>query len=226
MKNRVHVDFRCEDRAAEVDRLVALGATVQAERCLGVALHNARIDAEIRAVLDRASWGPRLTTGPRAIARQVGLTAPVLRGKLDTVMSHVTDESPGTTFLFDEDCGLCVGAAAWLGRRVAPRRLRLLPLAQAASDREVGPHVRGRDLAATLHVVTPDGRVRTGARAMLTAGRLVPRWRLLARLFDHRVGHVVLEPFYRRVARHRSAIGRRLGLPASCPMPTADQRPG
>ena len=34
-KNRVHIDFRCEDRAAEVARLVVLGATVLAERCLG-----------------------------------------------------------------------------------------------------------------------------------------------------------------------------------------------
>ncbi|HTC86471.1 MAG TPA: VOC family protein [Candidatus Acidoferrum sp.] len=34
-KNRVHLDFRTEDRAAEVARLVALGATVTAERCLG-----------------------------------------------------------------------------------------------------------------------------------------------------------------------------------------------
>lgn len=35
VKNRVHIDFRCEDRAVEVARLVALGASVQAERCLG-----------------------------------------------------------------------------------------------------------------------------------------------------------------------------------------------
>ena len=34
-KNRVHLDFRTEDRAAEVARLVALGATVTAEHCLG-----------------------------------------------------------------------------------------------------------------------------------------------------------------------------------------------
>jgi predicted enzyme related to lactoylglutathione lyase len=34
-KNRVHLDFRCEDRAIEVARLVGLGATLIAERCLG-----------------------------------------------------------------------------------------------------------------------------------------------------------------------------------------------
>ena len=35
VKNRVHVDFICEDMAVEVARLVGLGATVVAERCLG-----------------------------------------------------------------------------------------------------------------------------------------------------------------------------------------------
>jgi predicted enzyme related to lactoylglutathione lyase len=35
VKNRVHLDFRCEDMPAEVARLVDLGATVSAERCLG-----------------------------------------------------------------------------------------------------------------------------------------------------------------------------------------------
>ena len=35
VKNRVHLDYRCEDMAAEVERLVGLGATVTAEHCLG-----------------------------------------------------------------------------------------------------------------------------------------------------------------------------------------------
>jgi len=34
-KNRVHLDFRADTRADEVARLVGLGATVIAERCLG-----------------------------------------------------------------------------------------------------------------------------------------------------------------------------------------------
>jgi hypothetical protein len=35
VKNRVHLDLGTDDRAAELDRLVGLGATVLAERCLG-----------------------------------------------------------------------------------------------------------------------------------------------------------------------------------------------
>jgi predicted enzyme related to lactoylglutathione lyase len=34
-KNRVHVDLRVEDMAAEIDRLVGLGATVLARRNMG-----------------------------------------------------------------------------------------------------------------------------------------------------------------------------------------------
>ena len=34
-KNRVHLDFRAESRTDEVTRLIGLGATVLAERCLG-----------------------------------------------------------------------------------------------------------------------------------------------------------------------------------------------
>ena len=35
VKNRVHLDFRSDDRSAEVVRLVAIGASVRAEHCLG-----------------------------------------------------------------------------------------------------------------------------------------------------------------------------------------------
>jgi len=35
VKNRVHLDFRCESMPEEIERLTALGASVIAERCLG-----------------------------------------------------------------------------------------------------------------------------------------------------------------------------------------------
>jgi predicted DCC family thiol-disulfide oxidoreductase YuxK len=134
------------------------------------------------------------------------------------------DPDPAT-LLYDQDCGLCVASAAWLGRRVAPRQLRLIALSEAASEPRLGEIVAGRNLSASLHVVTPDGRVLTGARAVLAAARLVPRWRTLAVPFDRRLGHLLLEPVYRQVALHRRAIGRLLRLPAVCPMPTSDERP-
>lgn len=129
-----------------------------------------------------------------------------------------------TTMLYDEDCSLCVASAAWLGRRVAPERLRLVGLSDGPNDPIVGSLVDERQLADTLHVVTGDRRVLTGARAVLAAGRLVPRWRMIASLLDHRIGHAVLEPIYRAVAVRRRALGKILRLPATCPVPGANVR--
>jgi predicted DCC family thiol-disulfide oxidoreductase YuxK len=121
--------------------------------------------------------------------------------------------------LYDGDCGLCSAAAGWLGRRAPVARLRILPLADAAADATLAPLVAGRDLASTLHLVTADSRVVTGARAVLAAGRTVPRWGKVARLADHRAGHAILEPVYRLVAANRHRIGKRLGVESACAVP-------
>lgn len=132
-------------------------------------------------------------------------------------MANPVDRSG--SLLYDEDCGICVATAAWLTDRVAPRQLGLLALGQVGSDPRIEALVRSRNLAATLHFVRSDGTVLTGARAVLAAGRLVPRWRFLALPFDNRVGHTLLEPLYRQVAAQRSRIGRALHLPAACALP-------
>jgi predicted DCC family thiol-disulfide oxidoreductase YuxK len=123
------------------------------------------------------------------------------------------------TLLYDADCGICVATATWLAERVPPTRLGLLALQQVGVDPRIAAIVAGRELPERLHFVRSDGAVLTGARAALAAGRLVPRWRLLAILADHPVGHVLLEPLYRQIAAHRRRIGRLLGLPAECPLP-------
>ncbi len=46
LKNRVHLDFRADDMAAEVARLSALGATFQAERSLGRSRWSVMADPE------------------------------------------------------------------------------------------------------------------------------------------------------------------------------------
>jgi predicted DCC family thiol-disulfide oxidoreductase YuxK len=124
-----------------------------------------------------------------------------------------------TSLLYDPDCGICTATAAWLARRVAPERLRLVALTEAPSDRDLAEAVAGRALVESLHAVRPDGSVVTGARAALATVRLVPRWNLLAILLDHRLGNAILEPLYRLIARRRHRIGRLLGLSASCEVP-------
>jgi acetyl esterase len=131
---------------------------------------------------------------------------------------------PGT-LIYDGDCGICVATATWLGRRVPPRRLALLAIAETSQDPRIARIVDGRPLTTTIHFVRPDETVLTGARAVLAAGRQVPRWRFVAGLADNRVGHALLEPVYRQIAAHRRRIGRMLGLPLVCPLPRQEDRP-
>ena len=65
----------------------------------------------------------------------------------------------------------------------------------------------------------------TGARAALAAGRLLPVLGAYAALLDRPLGHRLLEPLYVEIASHRRRIGRLLGLPAECPLPTRPQAP-
>ena len=121
--------------------------------------------------------------------------------------------------LYDSDCGICLATAAWLAKRSVATRLELLALTKADSAARVGRLVRDRPLTTTIHFVRADDTILTGARAVLAAVRLVPRWRLLAIALDNAIGHAVLEPVYRQIASHRRRIGRLLGLPVACPLP-------
>ena len=121
--------------------------------------------------------------------------------------------------LYDSDCGICLAMAGFLAKRSTPSRLGLRALTEANTIPWVGRLVDGRPLATTIHFVRGDDTILTGARAVLAAGRLVPRWRFLAIVLDNRAGHALLEPLYRQVATHRRRIGRLLGLPVACPLP-------
>jgi predicted DCC family thiol-disulfide oxidoreductase YuxK len=103
--------------------------------------------------------------------------------------------------------------------------LGLLGLTEVESVPRVGRLVRGRPLTTTIHFVRSDDTILTGARAVLAAVRLVPRWRYLAIALDNAVGHALLEPVYRQIAAHRRRIGRLLGLPVACPLPPRKGEP-
>ena len=127
------------------------------------------------------------------------------------------------TMLFDGDCGICSRSAAWIARRAPASGLRVLPLqaVREAAEPELASRLQGRDLAVTLHLVHGDGRVVTGAAAVIAAARAVPRWGGLARLADNRPGRTLLEPAYRAVARNRHAVGRAFGIEGVCAAPRA-----
>lgn len=137
-----------------------------------------------------------------------------------SALSSVATGRSGT-LLYDGDCGICSATARWLASRTRPAVLRLEPLTRADQLEGLRDLVTGRDLRSSIHFVRDDGRVLTGARAVLAAGRLVPRWRWLAIGADHRLGVALLEPLYRLIATHRHRIGRALGLSDACANPTA-----
>ncbi|HEY4227450.1 MAG TPA: DUF393 domain-containing protein [Candidatus Limnocylindrales bacterium] len=124
------------------------------------------------------------------------------------------------TLLYDADCGLCIATATWLGKVVPVNRLGLLPLQNVDADPELAAQVERRPLRDRVHFVRADGAVLTGAQAALAAGRLIPVLGLYAALLDRPVGHLLLEPLYDEIASHRRLIGRLLGLPEVCPLPT------
>jgi predicted DCC family thiol-disulfide oxidoreductase YuxK len=124
------------------------------------------------------------------------------------------------TLLYDADCGLCIATATWLERVVPASRLGLLALQDVESDPRLAAAVEGRSLADRVHFVRADGAVLTGASAVLAAGRLVPVLGPYAALLDRPLGQRLLEPLYDEIASHRRLIGRLLGLPDECPLPT------
>lgn len=124
------------------------------------------------------------------------------------------------TLLYDADCGLCIATATWLGNVVPASRLGLLPLQQADAHPRIAELVEGRELGDRLHFVRADGAVMDGAAAALAAGRLIPILGPYAALLDRPFCHRFLEPLYLEIASHRRRIGRLLGLPAECPLPT------
>jgi predicted DCC family thiol-disulfide oxidoreductase YuxK len=130
------------------------------------------------------------------------------------------------TLLYDADCGLCIAAATWLARVVPASRLGLLALQEVASDPTVAGLVEGRPLHDRVHFVRADGAVLTGAQAVLAAGRLVPLLGPYAALLDRPIGYLLLEPLYDEIASHRRLIGRLLGLPEVCPLPTRAREAG
>jgi predicted DCC family thiol-disulfide oxidoreductase YuxK len=108
--------------------------------------------------------------------------------------------------LWDGDCAFCQRAAAFL-ERCAAGRLRTVPFQQVRA--EFG-HISEDALHRAVHLVEPDGTVRSGAAAVLAAlacsGRLSHRmlWRAYSVAWFARAA----EWTYRSVAARRQFAGR------------------
>jgi predicted DCC family thiol-disulfide oxidoreductase YuxK len=103
--------------------------------------------------------------------------------------------------LYDADCGLCAGTAAWL----AARGLDVAPIRSATGDREL------RDLpparrAASMHVVDTCGRRRSGHTGLAPIARSLHGLDWAARLLEAAPG--ISRFGYAAVSRNRRALSR------------------
>ncbi len=144
---------------------------------------------------------------PRAVHNAV--TEFLHSGNLDASHTQadppfVPDE-PRATLVYDGDCAFCRAQADRVRRRVGGR-VELVPY-QAVGDRF--PSIPRDDLARAVHLVTPEGQVFTGAKAILAAAANRSR---LARAALHGYRYVpgfaaVAESVYRLVGRNRRHLG-------------------
>lgn len=110
--------------------------------------------------------------------------------------------------LYDEDCGFCRWSLDKLLGWDRRGRLRAQPIQSGEGDRLLADLTEEERLA-SWHLVTPDGRRYSGGAASGPMARLLPAGApiaLLAETFPR-----TTERLYRWVARHRDALGRRLG---------------
>jgi len=124
-------------------------------------------------------------------------------------------DSSELVLYFDGRCPLCAAQIRRLGARDTRQRLAFVDIAGPGFD----PSPLGVDLPALnreLHARLPDGRMLTGVESILAAHALTGR-RWLVRLLRVPVVRSALAPLYRRFARNRHAVSRRLGYHAEAP---------
>jgi predicted DCC family thiol-disulfide oxidoreductase YuxK len=110
--------------------------------------------------------------------------------------------------LYDDDCGFC---RWWTAKVLAwdrARRIRAVALRSAEADRLLSPMEPARRMG-SWHLVTREGRVRSGGAAIGTLARLLPGGAPLAFLAEAFPG--LTERAYRWTAEHRDGLGRLLG---------------
>ncbi|MEN3002274.1 MAG: DUF393 domain-containing protein [Armatimonadota bacterium] len=116
--------------------------------------------------------------------------------------------------LWDGECRFCAWAVAWVERRDRGLYFRILPY-QQAPDELLAPEQRAACRRA-LHVITAEGRILQGGRAVLFIGeQLGYRW--LARVLSYPPLVWLVEAGYWLVARLRCVASCRHPLAAGEP---------
>ena len=112
------------------------------------------------------------------------------------------------TVIFDDDCGFCRWSVDRLTRWDRHGRIRLVTLRSAEADRLLTGMPDDRRYA-SWHLVTPDGRIASGGRAVAPLLRRLPGGAPLAAIAQSMPGPT--DAAYRLVARNRDRLGELLG---------------
>lgn len=126
-----------------------------------------------------------------------------------------TDREKGH-LMFDGDCGVCTWASRFATRIDRKKGAFQIRPFQDYSEHELQPHeIDRKKLAARLHVITPRGKVRTGAFAINAFLLAHFPWSILAVVIYLLAPLLLLEVLaYWLISRRRHRISRWLGLTA------------
>jgi predicted DCC family thiol-disulfide oxidoreductase YuxK len=123
--------------------------------------------------------------------------------------------------IYDDDCGFCRWSVARIVSWDRRHRMRPVRLRSGEADRLLGDMPAERR-AESWHLVTDDGRMRSGGAAVEPLLRLLPGGTPLAAIAGALPGPT--DVAYRAVARHRDRLGRLLGRDR-CAIDPAEPRP-
>ena len=120
-----------------------------------------------------------------------------------------------TIVLFDDHCPMCTFQSRLLTRLDWLHRIQFMPISDPAV-KALAPELKHEDLMASMHELTPSGRVYNGARGIrYLAARLPLLWPVCLLLWIP--GMIYLSEFaYRAVARNRYLISKLFGCKTAC----------
>lgn len=107
--------------------------------------------------------------------------------------------------LYDDDCGFCKRLLSKFLAWDRDRRLRPVALQDPEADELLGGMDPDRKMA-SWHLVTPDGRVRSGGAAIAPLLRMLPGGAAPARVAEAMPR--VMDRGYRWVADHRTGLSK------------------
>ena len=107
--------------------------------------------------------------------------------------------------VFDGECGFCRASAEFIQKH-ARDSVSLVPFSDL-KEYEFLTSLSHRQMVASAHYITPDGKEYHGGESITRALRLVPGWRVVG-VLDLRGMSLFRELAYTVVASHRSIISR------------------